>query len=94
MNVNLTPDAYDDLLAIREWIACDNQRAAEQVISRILQTAEMFGRFPMLGRVGRVEGTREFAVVGLPYIIVYAIASETDINVLTVVHSSRRYPTG
>lgn len=92
MNVNLTPQARDDLSAIRAWIAQDDERAAERVVGRILQTAEMFGRFPMLGRAGRVEGTREFSVVGLPYFIVYAIATETDIDVLTVVHSARLYP--
>lgn len=92
MNVNLTPNAYDDLQAIRDWIARDNERAAERVISRILQTVAMFGRFPMLGRVGRVEGTREFSVVGLPYFIVYSLASESDIDVLSVVHSARQYP--
>lgn len=92
MNVSLTPQAFDDLVAIREWIARDREDAAERVVSRILQTIEMFGRFPMLGRVGREEGTREFSVVGLPYVIVYGIVSETDIHVLTVVHTSRQYP--
>ena len=52
----------------------------------------MFGQFPMLGHVGQVEGTREFSVVGLPYRIVYAIASETEIDVLTVFHTRRMYP--
>lgn len=46
----------------------------------------------MLGRAGLVEGTREFSVVGLPYLIVYRIASETEVDVLTVVHTRRRYP--
>ena len=52
----------------------------------------MFGSFPMLGRIGRAEGTREFSVVGLPYLIVYAIVSESEIDVLTVIHARRAYP--
>lgn len=92
MNVNFTPQARDDLAAIRDWIAEDDPRAADNVLARIVQTAMMFGQFPMLGRAGSVEDTREFSVVGLPYLIVYRIASETDVDVLTVLHTRRRYP--
>ncbi|MCP3734815.1 type II toxin-antitoxin system RelE/ParE family toxin [Sphingomonas sp. RP10(2022)] len=92
MNVSFTPQARDDLIAIRDWIARDDERAADRVVSRIVQTAMMFGSFPMLGRTGQVTGTREFSVVGLPYLIVYALASETEIDVLTVLHTRRRYP--
>lgn len=92
MNVNFTPQALDDLRAIRAWIAADDESAADRVLSRIRQTAMMFGQFPLLGRTGRVERTREFSVVGLPYLIVYRIASETDLDILTVLHTSRMYP--
>lgn len=79
-------------MAIREWIAQDDPRAGDNVIARIAQTAMMFGQFPLLGREGQVAGTREFSVVGLPYVIVYRIASETDLDVLTVMHTRRKYP--
>ncbi len=92
MNVNFTPQARDDLQLIRDWIAEDDERAADRVVARIVQTAMMFGQFPMLGRGGVAEGTREFSVVGLPYLIVYRIASEAEIDVLTVLHTRRRYP--
>ena len=92
MNVNFTPQAKDDLTAIRDWIAEDDAHAADNVVARVVQTAMMFGQFPMLGRAGVVEDTREVSVVGLPYLIVYRIASETDVDVLTVVHTRRRYP--
>lgn len=92
MNVSFTPQARDDLAGIRDWIAEDDDHAADRVIARIVQTAMMFGQFPMLGRLGAVEGTREFSVVGLPYLIVYRIASETEVDVLTVLHTRRKYP--
>lgn len=62
------------------------------MVARIFQAAMMFGQFPLLGREGLVEGTREFSVVGLPYVIVYAIASATEVDVLTVIHARRKYP--
>jgi plasmid stabilization system protein ParE len=58
LNVSFTPQARDDLIGIRDWIAQDNERAAHEVLSRIRQTAMMFGQFPLLGRTGRTAGTR------------------------------------
>ncbi len=92
MNVNFTPQARDDLLSIHDWIAAEDDRTADRVVSRIVQTAMMFGQFPMIGRPGQVDNTREFSVTGLPYLIVYSIASETDVDVLTILHTRRRYP--
>ena len=92
LKLNFTPQARDDLIIIRDWIAIDNEQAADRVLSRIRQTVEMFAQFPMLGRKGRVADTREFPVTGLPYLIVYRIASNDDIDILTVMHSSRNYP--
>jgi plasmid stabilization system protein ParE len=92
LKVSFTPQARDDLVAIREWIALDDERAADGVIARIVQTAMIFGQFPMLGRAGSVAGTREFSVVGLPYVIVYQVDPSGDVDVLTVVHSRRKYP--
>jgi toxin ParE1/3/4 len=92
LNVNFTPQARDDLRAIREWIAPDNEIAAERVVSRIRQTVLMFEQFPLLGHPGEVADTREFKVTGLPYLIVYRIASPTDLDILTIIHSARKYP--
>lgn len=93
MKVNFTPQARDDLAAIRNWIAEDDERAADRVVARIVQTAMMFGQFPMLGRAGAVHGTREFSVVGLPYLIVYRIETViSEVDVLTIMHMRRMYP--
>jgi toxin ParE1/3/4 len=92
LNLNFTPQALDDLRAIRGWIAADDELAAERVIARIRQTVTMFGQFPLLGHPGEVPETREFKVIGLPYLVVYSIASETELDILTVLHSARKYP--
>ncbi len=52
----------------------------------------MFELFPMLGHEGAVEGTREFKVTGLPYLVVYQIATATNIVVVSIIHTRRNYP--
>ncbi len=92
MNINFTPDALDDLKAIKAYIAEFDERSASNVISRIRQTILMFSQFPLLGRKGLIEGTREFSVVGLPYVIIYNVRSETDIDILKILHERQKYP--
>ena len=92
MNVRFTPQARDDLIATRDWISEHNESAADRAVSRVIPTAMMLGSFALRGRVGQVAGTREFSVVGLPYLIVYALASESEVDVLTILHTRRRYP--
>lgn len=61
-------------------------------MARIRQTALILEQFPLLGYEGRVAGTREFKVTGLPYIIIYSVVTRSHLDILTVVHTSRDYP--
>jgi toxin ParE1/3/4 len=73
MNVIIREAAYSDLDRIYFWIAQDRPRAARGVIDRILNSIELLGLFPDLGHAGKLLGTYEWVVGGLPYIIVYMI---------------------
>lgn len=42
-------------------------------MARIRYAADRLGLWPYTGHVGRAPGTYEWAVVGLPYIIVYEV---------------------
>jgi len=65
-------------------------RAAADVTSRILQSAEMLSTFPHLGRVFDGE-VRVLRVPGLPYSIYYETDAE-DVTILTVFHDKQRAP--
>lgn len=91
MIVRLTKEAERDLVKIHSDIASDNERAAERVIARILQSLHYLEMLPELGRLGRREGTRELSIAGLPYFAVYRIESET-VRVLTIIHTRRQWP--
>ena len=82
--------AYSDLDGIYSWIAQDRPRAARRVIDRILNSIELLGLFPELGHAGKVSGTYEWVVGGLPYIIVYTVDRDAEeVAVIAVFHSAQ-----
>jgi toxin ParE1/3/4 len=84
--------ALDDADEIAAYIAADNPVAARKVLDKIETTAERLGR-RAIGRIGRVAGTYEKSVIGVPYIIAYAVTrartGAEQIVILRVIHSAR-----
>lgn len=80
--------AARDLEGIVDYIALDKSVAAEGVYKGIVEAARKLPQFPALGRPGRHAETRELSVSGLPYLIVYAVGTET-VTILAVFHTSR-----
>ncbi len=73
LRLRYTAQAREHIAGIHEYIKERNSIAATQVVARIRSAAERLAEFPRIGHVGRVEGTHEWVVRGLPYIIVYEI---------------------
>ena len=90
-------DALDDLKAIVSYIARDQGKRALCVSDRIETAGNELGTFAT-GHAGRVAGTYEKTVTGLPYILAYAIDRPTDkterIVILHVIHGARDWPEG
>jgi toxin ParE1/3/4 len=92
--VEWSRDALDDVKEQVAYITADNPSAARRVADRIRDTGIGLGE-SATGRPGRVAGTYEKLVVGLPYIIAYSIASKRGrevISVLRVIHTARDWP--
>jgi addiction module RelE/StbE family toxin len=83
--------AIRSLVSIYAYICKDNPNAATRVASSILDAAVRLEQLPQCGRPGRIEGTRELVVPGLPYVIPYRIVDDV-ILVLSVIHTSRKWP--
>lgn len=86
--------ALDDLKEQMAFIAIDNPEAARKIASRISETALALGE-RAVGRPGRVSGTSEKRVVGLPYVMAYRVSDRGDgeaIYILRVIHTSRDWP--
>jgi toxin ParE1/3/4 len=58
---------------------------------RIETAIDRLVTFPESGRRGRVEGTRELVVPDTPFIVAYRPTGST-VDILSVVHSARRWP--
>jgi len=83
--------AFTDRESIFDYIVSESPRAAIAIDERIQRAAERLTDFPMSGRPGRIEGTRELVVVSTPYIVAYRL-SEDVISILRVLHGAQRWP--
>jgi addiction module RelE/StbE family toxin len=84
--------AERDLNDIAAYIGQDSPAAAARVVLELIdQTEALLPRHAALGRPGRVLGTRELVIRGLPYVIPYRVR-DNDIEILRVLHASRRWP--
>lgn len=92
MRLRWTEHASRDLDGIFEYIAQDHPAAGTRVVLELIDQVEArLMENPAAGRPGRVMGTRELVIGGLPYVIPYRVV-ESEIQVLRVLHTSRRWP--
>lgn len=92
MKLNWSPQAIADLEGIRRYIYGDDPQAARTVVATILAIIEtQLSSYPYSGRPGRVAGTLELVISGLPYVVPHRVTA-TGIDILGVYHAFRRWP--
>lgn len=89
--IRWTKRALRCLDRIGTCIAKDNPQAAGHVMTRILSSVETLAAHPALGRPGRITGTRENVVTGLPCIVAYRVTPES-VDILTILHGAQQWP--
>ena len=91
MKLRYTAEARDHIEEIFNYINDRNSAATPQVVARIRLAAERLAEFPRIGHVGRVSGTYEWVVRGLPYIVVYDISlgGDEEVVILGVFHGAQ-----
>jgi toxin ParE1/3/4 len=90
LDVLWTAEAEIDRREIISFIDDDNPEAAARMDRLFTNAAAKLGSFPMIGRPGAIQGTREF-VAHENYRLVYQIVGE-EIHVLALIHTSRQWP--
>lgn len=91
MRLKWTRAASQDLESVERYISRDNPDAAIDTVLEIIRRAEVLAEHPGMGRPGRVEGTRELVLSGLPYVVPYIHQGDTVI-ILRVLHGAMKWP--
>lgn len=84
-------EALGDMRGIGDYIARENPAAARRVVRTIQNDVDILREHPAIGRPGRLAGTRELVISRYPYIVAYREIA-TLVQILAVVHTSRRWP--
>lgn len=91
MRVTWSPRARSHLIALRAYIAERNPWAAARIGQHIEAAVAQLADFPLMGRSGRIEGTRELVISRTPYVAAYIVAAD-EVTVLAVMHGAQRWP--
>lgn len=91
MKLEWHPYARADLVDIVTYIATDDIEAAYRVHDEIANQTATLAQYPLMGREGRVAGTRELRINRTGYVVAYRV-SEDAVTVLRVFHGARKWP--
>ncbi|MFQ5330104.1 MAG: type II toxin-antitoxin system RelE/ParE family toxin [Thermodesulfobacteriota bacterium] len=91
MQVKWTEPAARALESIQDYIAKEKPRAAFEMAQKIRHATEQLNDHPKLGRTGRVRGTYELVITGIPYIVPYRVKGK-EVHILSVHHAARKWP--
>jgi toxin ParE1/3/4 len=75
MQVRWTSAAADDLENIANYLFEKTSENAARLIREIYNASSSLKSFPNRGRAGKKEGTREWVMPSLPYIIFYQVGA-------------------
>ena len=89
MKIVWSPEAVEDLVSLRAYIAEDSPATAQRTVRLIIGSIEPDN--PRMGRAGRVPGTRELVIPRTPYIVPYRL-QRTTIQILRIYLGARRWP--
>lgn len=90
MKLKWTPEAIADRESIYDYIEADNPAAALALDELFSEKAERLTDHPKIGRLGRMQNTREL-VAHENYVLIYDIVGDT-VRILRALHAAKQWP--
>jgi toxin ParE1/3/4 len=88
MRVRWTPTAASDLQNIYDYLKEQEPHLARPTLIEIRKSVRSLKKFPLRGRKGREEGTRELLQRRLPHIIAYRVKDDA-VEILHIWHPAQ-----
>lgn len=88
MRIRWTPAAAADLQRISDYLSEQNPRVRQPTMRKLYDAVRALKQWPLRGRMGFEEGTREVVIPPLPYIVVYRVREES-IEVLRILYGAQ-----
>ena len=89
MRVRFAPRAYNDLVAILDYIDLRSPQGARNVKRTIQKAIELIGQAPESGRSSGVANTRVSPAGRYPYLIYWSIEGG-EVSIVHIRHAARR----
>jgi toxin ParE1/3/4 len=91
VKIRWTDVAADDLKSVHKYLREHAPTRADMIVDRILASIDVLQQYPDLGRLGRLDGTRELIITGTPFIVFYRLR-KSQVEILGVLHAARKWP--
>lgn len=89
--IRWTEQAAEQLDQVYDYVALSNsEEIAARVTERIINSIERLTTFPMSGRPGRVQGTRELVIFQTPFLVAYTIDKDRVV-ILAIYHGAQQW---
>lgn len=92
MHIRLSADAEADLEQLAEWLHPRSAQGLDRLLTAVFTTLAQLEGFPLLGREGRVEGTRELVVPRTSLIVIYTLPDAYHLDVERILDARQKYP--
>jgi plasmid stabilization system protein ParE len=91
VTIRWTDIASSELAQLTAYVYRLDRNAALRLKAKVLDRVRQLRHFPELGRIGKLNGTRELFVRGTSYIVVYEVDGK-NIVINRLIHAAQLYP--
>ena len=89
MEIVWLPVAASDRDGLIDYISDEDPRAAIEQGDRIERSIDLLADYPEIGRVGRVNGTRELVVPRTAFVVIYRLnRPKQRVEILRILHGA------